>query len=307
MPTCNSFFRRCDFIKKLYKILLVCLLLFNTAYAAGNVVDEYRYTSVVLPNTEIRYLDSKITHESYAIYVSIPPEYYLHPNKKYPAIFLLDADYSFPIATAITNHLMDRNRVPPMFVFGIAYAGAPNYELHRTQDYTPIYVANGGYGAEYQKVSGGSPEFAKFLQSELIPYLNKNFHLDNQRTLVGDSFGGLFASWLMLNQPSLFSTYIVVSPSLWYGNNYIFNYEEKYKKKLNTLPVKVFFSIGEKENGGDYKMVDSLNQYIAVLKQRNYKDFSYQYKVIPNMDHDMIFPTAYTEGLIYLYSTSCKS
>lgn len=275
---------------------------FQTVFAAGNVVDEIRYGSVVLPNTEIRYLDSTITHESYAIYVSIPPEYYLHPNKKYPAIFLLDADYSFPIVSAITNHLMDRNRIPQMFVFGIAYAGSANYELHRTQDYTPVRVANGGYGAVYQQSSGHAAEFEKFLQLELMPYLNKAFRLNGQRTLVGHSFGGLFATWTLLTQPTLFTSYIIISPSLWYGNNYIFKYETQYKLAFDHLPAKAFFTIGEKENGGDYQMVDSLNRFIAILRQHNYHDFLYQYHIMPNMDHDMIFPSAYTQGLLYLYT-----
>jgi predicted alpha/beta superfamily hydrolase len=281
--------------------VLLSLLQLKIALAAGNVDDVARYESLTLPNTEVRYLDSTNTHESYRIYVSIPAEYYIHPNKKYPAIFLLDADYSFPIVTAITNHLSDRNRIPPMFIFGIAYAGAPAYELHRTQDYTPTYVADGGYGAQYQKLSGGAPKFAAFLQSELIPYLNQSFRLNDQRTLVGHSFGGLFGSWSMLNNPALFSSYIIVSPSLWYDNNYMFKLEKTYAKSHKQLPVNVFFGIGSKENGGDFKMVDSLNNYVKMLQQQNYKNFKSKYMILPNDDHDMIFPDAFTQGIMYLY------
>lgn len=285
-------------------IALLCLFQFKTISAAGNVEDVARYESLTIPNTEIRYIDSTNTHESYRIYVSIPAEYYTHPHKKYPAIFLLDADYSFPIVTAITNHLSDRNRIPAMFVFGIAYAGAPAYELHRTQDYTPTYVADGGYGAEYQKVSGGAPKFAAFLQAELIPYLNQSFHLNGQRTLVGHSFGGLFGSWSMLNNPALFNSYIIISPSLWYDNNYMFSYENNYAKSHSKLPVNAFFAIGDKENEGDFKMVDSLNSYIKTLQQQKFKEFNSNYMILPNEDHDMIFPDAFTQGVMYLYEKS---
>lgn len=285
------------------KRLIYCFLfLTHIAFAADNVKDNIdRYSSFNLPNTEVRYLDSKITHESYAIYVSIPPDYYRYPNKKYPAIFLLDADYSFPIATSITNHLADRARISPAFVFGIGYAGESNYKLHRTKDYTPTLVPTGGYGSQYQKFSGGAPAFSQFIQNELLPYCQNSFRLSPQRTLVGHSYGGLFASWLMLNNPQLFSSYIIVSPSLWYDKDYMFKFEKLYSSSHQSLPVNVFFSIGENENSGDFKMVDSLNHYVAILKDRNYRDFQYSYTTVPLEDHDMIFPTAFSEGVIYLF------
>ena len=44
----------------------------------------------------------------------------------------------------------------------------------RTHDYTPVYVPDCGYGAEYQKVSGDAEKFGAFITRQLIPYVERN-------------------------------------------------------------------------------------------------------------------------------------
>ena len=45
------------------------------------------------------------------IYVNVPATYHEEPQKKYPALFTLDADYSFALAKQSTEHLSDRNHI----------------------------------------------------------------------------------------------------------------------------------------------------------------------------------------------------
>lgn len=261
-----------------------------------------RHSSFNLPNTEVISIHSQQVNQDYKIYINIPVSYYQHPNRTYPALFLLDADYSFPIASGIVEHLSDRGRIPEMFIIGIAYDGPEQYKLHRTRDYTPIFTPTNGYGPKYQKVSGGADKFSLFLKEELIPNLNKQFRLNAKKTLVGHSYGGLFDSWLMLQEPGLFSSYIIVSPSLWYGNNYIFSAEQRFYQKNKSLPVSVYFAIGNKEDDGDHKMVTEMENYIAQLEQHHYKDLHLSYQILAPEDHDTVFPAALTQGLMALYS-----
>ncbi len=293
-------------MKNAYLIIIVFFLpLFTTSFAAGSshVQDVERYESINLPNTQVRHIESNYTHKDYKIYVNIPAGYYQHPNKHYPAIFLLDADYSFPIAKGIVEHLEDRNRMSEVFVFGIAYDGPDQYKLNRTRDYTPTYVAKGGYGPQYQKVSGGAPKFEKFLQNQLIPYLDKSFRLNKDRTLVGHSFGGLFATWVSLRNPSLFSSDIIVSPSLWYDNHYVMKMHSQKAKLARATSPRLFFAVGDQEDGGMYSMVGHLKDYVHGLTNSPQNKPQVTLVVLPNEDHDTLFPTALTRGLVALYGT----
>jgi len=285
-----------------FLIYITCLALLlisqvsSFAYAATHEVK--RYSNLVLPDTQVRYIKSKINNISYKLYINLPANYYTS-NTKYPVIFLLDADYSFPIAKQIVEHLSDRDRIQDILIVGIAYDGPLEYKMNRTRDYTPVHIKDGGYGPEYQKASGGAKKFAGFIRSELIPYIDKNFHVNKNRTLVGHSFGGLFATWLSFYAPNIFSNYIIVSPSLWYDKHYMFSLQRKTNSHHTKSHNKLFFGIGNKENGGMYKMVTDLRQFVENQKTQDKKDL--KFIIFPYQDHDTIFPTALSQGLMFIY------
>jgi hypothetical protein len=77
----------------------------------------------------------------------------------------------------------------------------------RYRDFTPTKVSPG---------SGGADFYLQFLKTELIPVIDKKFHTKIERSaLVGGSLGGLFLIHALLNEPTLFKSYvdIVESPA----------------------------------------------------------------------------------------------
>lgn len=126
-----------------------------------------------LSNAVVQDLQSKVNGIRYKLYINFPKDYNTGVTY-YPVVYVLDADYSFALAKQIGEHLSDRNRIKEFILVGIAYSNAEEYKKNRTRDYTPSYVPYGGYGSEYQKYSGGAEKFYQFIQTELIPYFNKN-------------------------------------------------------------------------------------------------------------------------------------
>ena len=72
---------------------------------------------------------------------------------------------------------------------------------------------------------GGADRFLEFIDGELKPWVNENFRTEPFEILGGHSFGGLFAVHVMLNRPDSFDAYIAVSPSLWWDDRVVFDYE----------------------------------------------------------------------------------
>lgn len=280
-------------MKKLIALLMVGLCLSANAIADNN--------NFFLPNTLIKDLQSKINGVHYNLYISLPRGY--HSNaKRYPIIYLLDADYSFALAKQISEHLSDRNRIQESIIVGIAYKNSNEYKKNRTRDYTPSYVASGGYGEQYQKYSGGAEKFYQFINSELIPYFNKNYRVSNSSTFIGHSFGGLFGVYLLIKHPEVFNNYVIVSPSLWYDNQLVLKMA-KHKHDFNVSYIKnICFVIGSRENTGDYRMVDDLKLLNATIISKPHKNLNTILSVVNNMDHDTIFPTALTQGLMKIYN-----
>ncbi len=55
------------------------------------------------------------------------------------------------------------------------------------------------------------------MSMEVLRYVSLNFAVNDQRTLIGQSLGGLLATEILSDKPELFTRYIIVSLSLWRG------------------------------------------------------------------------------------------
>jgi predicted alpha/beta superfamily hydrolase len=255
---------------------------------------------VSLPRTEIRYLSSRAVGQRYKLYVSLPQRY-ADTSRRFSVVFLLDADYSFALAHNIVEHLSDRHDLDELLLVGIAYAGPLRYRLNRTRDYTPTHVPTGGYGPAYQRVSGGGPNFRRFLKEELIPFIEQRYRVRHDRTLVGHSYGGLFASWVAFTDPELFQRYIIVSPSLWYDDHLMFDVEAQYAAGHTRLPTRIFFTVGAREVNAQRDMVADLRRFVAQIDAHGYHDLGLRWRVLPEDTHDSVFPTGLGLGLRYVF------
>lgn len=274
------------------------LLVVMFAAAIMTPAQAARLRPFAIPNTQVFDLHSKQTGGDYEIRVATPPGY-PEPGKLYPVIYALDADYSFALTRNVIQHFVEREDLPPMILVGIGYPGAATnrdlYKLTRTRDYTPIFVRTGGYGLEFQKVSGGAPKFKAFMAAELFPVVEHKFAADpNDRTIVGHSYGGLFATYVLLTEPSMYKRYVIVSPSLWYSERIAFQMEDAAAARGEPSNANVFLSVGALENPA---MPNDLRDFYNRLKSRNRPGLKLTLQIFDDERHDSVFPAAVTRGL----------
>ncbi len=278
------------------------LLLIKTLCATLWAQDQPapNFPPVTLPNTEVRALHSPATRIDYQLYISLPQSYRTSA-RSYSVVYMLDADYSFALAKNICDHIAERNQMPELLLVAIAYDGPPNYPLHRTRDYTPTKVLAGGYGPEYQKHSGGGEKFRDFMREELLPFIARNFRVTDERTFVGHSYGGLFGAWLAFTTPELFAHYILISPSLWYDEHLLFRVEKEFAAQHDTLALKLYLSVGEREINAERNMVADLQKFAAQIESRNYKGLRLRWFIFEEETHNSVFPLGFTKGMRFIY------
>jgi predicted alpha/beta superfamily hydrolase len=257
-----------------------------------------------IPNTDVRKLHSRETGADYQLFLSLPD--HREKGKLYPVVYLLDADYSFALVRNVVQHFVEREDLPPMILVAIAYPDAATnrevYKMSRTRDYTPVYVPDGGYGPGYQKLSGGGAKFRAFIARELVPYIERQFPAQpGDRTLIGHSYGGLFATYVLLTEPSLFKRYIIVSPSLWYAQRMTFALEEKAALAGIRPDAHAFFAVGALENP---QMASDLSELVKRLESRNNPRLSTQLQIRDGERHNSVFPGAVTRGLLTVFDRS---
>lgn len=265
----------------LRSILLVSLILSSAATAAGEVS---------LPRTSVRQMTARANGIEYRLYVSLPRGYETSKDR-YPVIYLLDSDYSFAIAHNVVEHLADRGDLHWAIVVGIAYDGPPQYRIHRTRDYTPTRSMDlagvPSHQQPYQKYTGGGPKFRDFLRGELVPLIDRAYRTTSERVLVGHSYGGLFAAWMLLTAPDTFTGYVAISPSLWYDRRLAFRL-----RASERMSGRAYFAAGAMENpimGNDVRELAGRLRKTSTVAVRS--------EVMEGETHNSVFPGAFSRGI----------
>jgi uncharacterized protein len=290
--------------RRLLAFAVLCVFGLST-FAAAPAAE----TPFALNGTQIISFTAKDKTRAYQLYVSLPRHYAQRTAERFPVIYLLDADYSFAMTHNLLRHFTDRHLAREAIVVGIAYPGAEGdmdlYHRMRTRDYTPSFTLENGYGPEVQKLSGGGPAFLPMLADELLPMIDRKFRTDPaDRMIVGNSFGGAFATYALLARPGLFRNYLIVSPSLWYDHKMIFAMADRYIAGHRALPVRVFFSVGGEENQpppSGSMMVDDLKTFFGKLSAANLSGYEASLVVFSGESHESVLPAALSRGIRVLY------
>jgi predicted alpha/beta superfamily hydrolase len=264
-----------------------------------------------IPFTEVIPLTSQSTGVDYLLYVRVPAAY-AQNDTRYPVIVTLDADYSFAVCANHLEHLADRmNQAPQSILVSIAVANIyPNrtrYYEERSRDYTPIYWPDGGNtNTPYQAHSGGGPNFLHMIETEALALIDARFRtLPGERTLVGHSYGGLFSAWVLLERPDLFDRYLIVSPSLWYANKWMFDREAERTSVRLPRKTRVYIAAGSWEEQPERHgfMVSESVAFAGLLAARGDPNLLVKSRVFEDETHASIFPAAFSTGIRHMHQT----
>lgn len=180
----------------------------------------------------------------YQIWVSCPAG--PAPESGWPLTWVLEQAMFHALTTVVQNQPAGRARG---LVVGVGYSGPDR----RVYDYTPS-VASVLPSADTAQPAdtGGADDFLDFLLHEVKPWLIRSFPIDvHRQTLAGHSLGGLFALYALFQQPAVFQTYLVSSPSVWWADHFLPQAAQRfvagYKGKRLAPPVRVGMTVGEYE------------------------------------------------------------
>ncbi len=135
-----------------------------------------------------------------------------------------------------------------------------------------------------------------------MPYMESNYRVDiEDNTIAGHSYGGLFPSYVLFNKPETFDRYVLLSPSLWYMQGIVFEYEEEYSKSHSDLPVRVFLSAGLEEKTYTRNISEGVRRLVEVLEGRNYGGLVYEAAFFEDENHMSVVPASFTRGIISVF------
>lgn len=234
-------------------------------------------------------IKSAVLGEDRVILVRTPQGY--DTNKRaYPVLYMTDGDAHLAHTSSTIEFLARNGRMSELILVGIT-------NTDRTRDLTPMPAsATDGTAAQFP-TAGGADKFLKFIETELIPEIEKNYRVRPYRVLAGHSFGGLFTVHALVTRPELFNSYIAVSPSLQWSDEATLKRAEEFFKTRKELKATLFTSLGN-EPGAIGKSFVAFKQ---LLNQSKIKDFEWEAEQLMDEDHGSVVLRSHYLGLRKVY------
>jgi len=248
--------------------------------------------------TEERFLRSKITDNTFKLYIHLPQTYNNSKNS-YPIVIMTDACWTMGIAETTFDLMAAGKELPEVIIVGIdyPYINFLDFVKNRFRDQMPTNVD--GWAP-----AGEADNFISFIEKELFPYLEMNYRVDKtDRCFYGHSGGGLLGSHILLEKPYLFNKFLIGSPSYWWDNKEIIN-RLKNKESLGLNHNHSIYSfIGSEE--GDM-MLNDWKGFNEVLKTKLNEGVRFQSIKYEGETHISVSPAAFSTGIKYLYHNDKK-
>jgi len=247
---------------------------------------------------------SKELAEYRVLNIYLPEGYNKMDTVKYPVIYLLDgsANEDFIHIVGLVQFFSFEwiNQVPKSIVVGIA-------TVDRKRDFTfPTTIED---DKRAYPTAGHSEQFISFIEKELQPYIEKSYQTSNEKTIIGQSLGGLFATEILLKKPTLFHKYILISPSLWWDNGSLLNLNSDVLAENFKHQISIYIGVG-KEGLTPTKIPRVMEVDANLLAEKLKKAKSKQVKVffdyLPDENHATIMHEAVSNSFKLLYPVSTK-
>ena len=201
----------------------------------------------------------------YRIMISLP-EGDVPYTGGYPVIYLLDGNAYFPAFHAAKRA---QDRLRGAIIVAIGYPSDTPLDFNRRAfDLSPPQPPE-----RNDPPQGGQDLFLDFIEKRLMPKVNARFKVDqDQRSLVGHSFGGMFGIYALFTRPELFQHVIAISPSLWWQDRYLLAHEKTFTEKahsgkLDLTHRSLTLLVGDREMAQEIQDVRALQRRLENLSQ----------------------------------------
>ncbi|MGE6396128.1 alpha/beta hydrolase [Chryseobacterium scophthalmum] len=215
------------------------------------------------------------------VWALLPYDYYIS-DKKYPVLYLQDAQNLFNEGSAYGNWEIDK-KLSILAEYGRGDVIVIAVE-HGSEDRIKEYifdndnVANGSEGKKY----------IRFVTDTLKPFIDEHYRTKKDREntgIGGSSLGALISLYSGFLYPEVYSKLLIFSPSLWIepNNNFpMMSFRVPFK-------TKIYLYGGEQEGAKMVKRIQVFENYLKRWEKKNLFDFEFKTNINPDGEHSEFY------------------
>ena len=235
-------------------------------------------------------IESAHLGETRTINIYLPEDYNSKDTLTYPVIYIPDGGVEedfFHLAGIVRYNTQPWiARFPRSIVVGIE-------NTNRKRDFThPVdnldFVEKVGFKKSQFPAYGGSEKYIAFLEKELQPYIRAQFKGNAHATLIGESMAGLLATEILFKHRDLFDQYVIIAPSLWWGDRALLQQAPQWLKSGDGRTKVYVAACNKDEDQGMYDVAVALKETL----QKNGTGFGIYFDYLPDEIHSTVIHQA---------------
>jgi predicted alpha/beta superfamily hydrolase len=233
------------------------------------------------------WIHSDVLDESRELLIYLPQDYD-HSDEKYPVLYLLDGEWHFIHTSGIVQFLARPRveRTPKMMVVAVV-------NTSRGRDFSPSTWPG------YRTYTGGADDFIRFLKTELIPFIDKNYRTQAKKILVGHSLAGTFTLYTFLTQPDIFDGYIALSPCLFWHDRFMLKKSKEFMNRYDKLDKTLY--IAHEYTGGIE--ASTMQEFVDLMQNKTPHNLRWKSILKDKDTHFTYVHKAIYDGLEFAFTT----
>jgi len=249
-------------------------------------------------------IESAIVGQTFHITVQLPIRL-KDGSERFPVLYVTDAQTG---ARFEEDDLWMQwsGEIPRYITVNIGYPSWVEWQL-RQRDFSPTDLGPiPGYSGGLVDLEptllegtkgGGAAAFLGFIRKELKPFIDKNYPtIPTDDSYYGNSGGGRFGVYVLLNQPETFSRYILGSPALKWEDDFILKQAESFAASGRSVSAKLFMAAGSLESGS---MIPDMLEIARLLEK--VEGLEIKTLIFPDESHATAFRLSYSHGVRWAY------
>jgi predicted alpha/beta superfamily hydrolase len=229
---------------------------------------------------------SSVLKEKRDLQILLPSEF-SDTYFRYPVIYLLDAESNFGTGVEVLSFLMDNHFIPPHVVVGITNSD-------RFRDMTPV---DSVLNKTIFPTRGGADTFLQVLETDIFPFIAKQYRGSSRRLVLGHNYSGLFVMHAFLSRPELFDRYMSFSPTLWWNNTAMVNDMDRFLTENSSVRKHLFMSFAKEAKN----MLEACKDLTKLMEEKAPDDLKWNYEWMPDEDHYSLYRKSLMKGMEIIF------
>jgi tetratricopeptide (TPR) repeat protein len=145
---------------------------------------------------------------------------------------------------------------------------------------------------------GEADNYLSFIETELFPYIEKNYRTVPYRICCGHSKGGLCVTHAFLSHTNMFNAFIALNPSLYWDDGLVLKTAEQKLTGLNLKHKLFYFDIGGNEIP---TTIGDAFAFAQTIRENASTDLRWKLDYLPNESHSSGTAIGIINALKFIY------